>query len=469
MPLITAIGVPLLTGGLEGIGAKTNRQFVNNLFNPVNMVPGYKSAEKYVGNKLKNIPTSIAPELRQGVEPIDWDIFNKKIDPRIDEYMRKANLQSSTSKEANSVLSDFKERIKTSEGIRRAKELGADTDYLDKLKLLEDNTTYGYSEGQNIGLHKNLPKEVIKSVTRHEIEHGVKNAIQESNMKKAGKWYKNLPFMNNSAEKMKALNTNTTPIDDILLELELRNQPSVFDELAKKDKFPKENIDVSDFKEKISNRQAATDYFDRGSQGNEKSAFAAEAQQYMLDEGIIKHPYENITPEKIKEAHAKALFDKKNPIRLFHIMKNTDKNYNTVAKALNKVLTVTGVGALGAAAIEQKREGGIIKDDRGQWGEHKGEPTRINQSKPGSYIDMGPDPLTGEPLTEPLLGISDKGEKKIMYPGEKHKYKKGTKYVDEFPIAKNGLRQEQKGLQNLEDLTNFTNYNKPSNWLNKYN
>ena len=113
----------------------------------------------------------------------------------------------------------------------------------------------------------------------------------------------------------------------------------------------------------------------------------------------------------------------------------------------------------------------IIKDDRGQWGEHKGEPTRINQSEPGSYIDMGPDPLTDEPLTQPLLGISDKGERKIMYPGEKHKYKKGTKYVDEFPIAKNGLRQEQKGLQNLDQLTNFTNYNKPTigGWLNKYN
>jgi len=38
----------------------------------------------------------------------------------------------------------------------------------------------------------------------------------------------------------------------------------------------------------------------------------------------------------------------------------------------------------------------------------------------------------------------------------------------EFPMAKNGRRQEQKGLQNLEDLTNFTNYNKPTNWLNKY-
>jgi hypothetical protein len=38
-------------------------------------------------------------------------------------------------------------------------------------------------------------------------------------------------------------------------------------------------------------------------------------------------------------------------------------------------------------------------------------------------------------------------------------------------VAKNGLRQEQKGLQNLDNLTNFTNYNKPQpgGWLNKYN
>lgn len=40
-----------------------------------------------------------------------------------------------------------------------------------------------------------------------------------------------------------------------------------------------------------------------------------------------------------------------------------------------------------------------------------------------------------------------------------------------IPIAKDGLRQEQKGLQNLDNLTNFTNYNKPQpgGWLNKYN
>jgi hypothetical protein len=34
-------------------------------------------------------------------------------------------------------------------------------------------------------------------------------------------------------------------------------------------------------------------------------------------------------------------------------------------------------------------------------------------------------------------------------------------------MAKNGLRQEQKGLQNLDNLTNFTNYNtkQPGGWL----
>ena len=108
-------------------------------------------------------------------------------------------------------------------------------------------------------------------------------------------------------------------------------------------------------------------------------------------------------------------------------------------------------------------DGGIIKDDRGYWNpDNWGKDVEIDQSDPDSFIDM-------EGVYEPLLGVSDKGEERIMYPGEKHKFKKGTKKVIESRIAKNGLRQEQKGLQNLDQLTNFTNYNKPTNWLNKYN
>ena len=118
----------------------------------------------------------------------------------------------------------------------------------------------------------------------------------------------------------------------------------------------------------------------------------------------------------------------------------------------------------GYKEVPKQEDGGIIKDDNGYWNpDNWGKDVEIDQSDPDSFIDM-------EGVYEPLLGVSDKGEERIMYPGEKHKFKKGTKKVIESRIAKNGLRQEQKGLQNLDNLTNFTNYNKPQpgGWLSKY-
>jgi len=50
-------------------------------------------------------------------------------------------------------------------------------------------------------------------------------------------------------------------------------------------------------------------------------------------------------------------------LRLFNIMKSNDINYNLISKALNKALTVTGVGALGAAGLNQKEYGGPIYND----------------------------------------------------------------------------------------------------------
>ena len=100
---------------------------------------------------------------------------------------------------------------------------------------------------------------------------------------------------------------------------------------------------------------------------------------------------------------------------------------------------------------------GFILSENGQW-EFPGLPTVI----PSSDITM-----QGVPY--PVLGISDTGDVQMMYPGEDYEFD-GEK-VTEFPMAKNGLRQEQKGLQNLDNLLNFTNYNKPQpgGWLNKYN
>lgn len=103
------------------------------------------------------------------------------------------------------------------------------------------------------------------------------------------------------------------------------------------------------------------------------------------------------------------------------------------------------------------KDGKVIEDDLGQWA-HPGEITKINSP----YITM-------EGVPYPVLGISDTGDTQMMYPDEEYQY--DGESVTEYPMAKNGIRQEQKGLVNLDQLTNFTNYNKPQpgGWLNKYN
>jgi hypothetical protein len=106
--------------------------------------------------------------------------------------------------------------------------------------------------------------------------------------------------------------------------------------------------------------------------------------------------------------------------------------------------------------LDSYNEGGVIKDDRGQW------------DHPGEITEIGSNEITMEGVPYPVLGISDTGDTQMMYPGKDYKFK--GKKVTEFPMANNGIRQEQKGLQNLEDLTNFTDYNKPTKgWLSKYN
>ena len=99
------------------------------------------------------------------------------------------------------------------------------------------------------------------------------------------------------------------------------------------------------------------------------------------------------------------------------------------------------------------QDGSVIKDDRGQW------------DHPGEITEIGSNDITMKGVPYDVLGISDTGDTKLMKPGKNYKFK--GKKVTEYPMAKNGLRQEQKGLQNLDNLTNFTNYNtkQPGGWL----
>ena len=104
--------------------------------------------------------------------------------------------------------------------------------------------------------------------------------------------------------------------------------------------------------------------------------------------------------------------------------------------------------------IKQFQEGGVVKDDRGYW----------NPDNHGKVVEINSNDITMQGVDQPLIGVSDIGDVQYMEPGKDYKFK-GNK-VKEYPMAQNG-----KQLQELDQLTNFTNYNtpQPGGWLDKYN
>jgi hypothetical protein len=121
------------------------------------------------------------------------------------------------------------------------------------------------------------------------------------------------------------------------------------------------------------------------------------------------------------------------------------------------------IGAIGTAGTlsqmqneeptQEMKQGGVIKDDNGYW----------NPDNWGSPVEINSNNITMEGVYEPLLGISDTGDTKLMQPGKDYKFK--GKKVTEYPLAKDG-----KELVKLNQLTNFTNYNtkQSGGWLDKY-
>jgi hypothetical protein len=74
------------------------------------------------------------------------------------------------------------------------------------------------------------------------------------------------------------------------------------------------------------------------------------------------------------------------------------------------------------------QDGGIVEDDMGYWNpDNRAKPVRINSNL-----------ITMEGVYEPLLGIDDTGDTKLMLPGENYKFK--GKKVTEFPlVAQRGI------------------------------
>jgi len=83
-----------------------------------------------------------------------------------------------------------------------------------------------------------------------------------------------------------------------------------------------------------------------------------------------------------------------------------------------------GLGLGAASQLEQKKNGGIIKDDNGYW----------NPKNWGKTVEINSPDITMEGVNQPLLGTSKQtGEKRIMFPGENHKFA-NTKQVIETPL-----------------------------------
>jgi hypothetical protein len=260
-----------------------------------------------------------------------------------------------------------------------------------------------------------------------------------------------------------------TNLDNQLSKLELKKRPDSpnLDPLE-------EILEDNDFS-KISQGwgygfDPSLDYFLTGSGGVEKLPFAAEVRESLLRRGKIKDYYDEITPQMLEDHYD--LYNKtggnKSILRLYEIMEKTPKNFKILSETLNKLPTATLPIAGGAAAtisalqnqqpVQKQRNGGITKDNRGYW----------NPDNWGKPVEIDSNIITMEGVYEPLLGVSDTGDTKLMKPGKNYKFK--GKKVTEYPVAKLGINQlDAQPMKKLNQLLNFTNNPDKDNWLDKYN
>lgn len=104
---------------------------------------------------------------------------------------------------------------------------------------------------------------------------------------------------------------------------------------------------------------------------------------------------------------------------------------------------------------------GTVIDPEGYW----------NPENWGKAVVIPSNIITMEGVNQPLIGISDTGDVQYMEPGENYEF--DGEYVTEMPVAKGGVsvnNADAQPIKKLDQLLNFTNYNKPTRggWLDKY-
>jgi hypothetical protein len=83
------------------------------------------------------------------------------------------------------------------------------------------------------------------------------------------------------------------------------------------------------------------------------------------------------------------------------------------------------------------KNGSVIKDDLGQW------------AHPGEITEIGSNEITMQGVDYPVLGISDTGDRKMMYPGKDYKF--DGSMVTEYPMAQDGENITKKLKKEAEE------------------
>lgn len=490
MPYVTSIGVPLLTGGIEGIGASSNRQFVNNIANPFNVVPGYSSARKYVGNKLGKATSNFESQLVQN--------FPKKgsLLPVMNEHLSGIGLGIKDVAKGR----PFFETFPITQAQRQASDIAQNKAMQEGVDFVDD---WFYKNGE------------IRPNVRNKIDN-----MTASDPYLVNNDYTNNPLLN-MENRLVSSRSNDLPFENIsdqakeyiesrrggILGVNFGDTESITLRNMGMYKFPPSNIKSTVVHEAGHSAQNIGDY---NRFGNLTTVYSPDFKYYTSNPSTaIGQRFKNAlrTPTKPSgdsyshrtwlsspnELHSDLMSARsnmyddflkqgKNPEEAMDLLQNpSDETLDALIKTggldqffkqsrwgksrvpietkrdLLRMLPAAVPLTVGATALQQQKDGGVIKDDMGQW------------AHPGEITEIGSNQITMEGVPYPVLGISDTGDMQMMYPEEDYEF--DGESVTEYPMAKNGIRQEQKGLVNLDQLTNFTNYNKPQpgGWLNKYN
>jgi hypothetical protein len=147
----------------------------------------------------------------------------------------------------------------------------------------------------------------------------------------------------------------------------------------------------------------------------------------MVKRGYLKDHFDELSEGKLNDFLSEER-DYRGVIEYFNPSKPMVADKSKFVDFFNKYglpSTVIG-GVLGGQAIDKQKNGGITKDNQGYW----------NPDNWGKPVEIDSNDITMEGVYEPLLGVSDTGDTKLMKPGKNYKFK--GKKVTEFPVAQYG-------------------------------